>query len=225
MIQMFTHVTHVCCVSFHILSKAASSGGPSLWRMWYTECLQSELNETSFVGHTGRKGNRKYHVAMPTRSQRSLGEIKLFLTLKSNFKKCVHLLFYFVQYLRSCGICTTDTCYRDKGGGYNHNMAGVHTQRPHSLHGCFRVFCLVSHSVFVRIRRVRLSVNVLNSCELLLDVGKTTVLNLNMALVQGLLRRPTPSPTPTTAPPPQRRSHKQCERNRRGGSSKVSGLG
>ncbi len=51
------------------------------------------------------------------------------------------------------------------------------------------------------------------SCEFLLDVGRTIFLELNFTHAEelrdlGLLRRPTTSPTPTTASRPQRRHHK-----------------
>ncbi len=54
------------------------------------------------------------------------------------------------------------------------------------------------------------------SREFLLDVGRTTFLELNFAHAEelrdlGLLRRPTTSPTPTTASRPQRRRHKLRE--------------
>jgi len=51
------------------------------------------------------------------------------------------------------------------------------------------------------------------SHEFLLDVGRTTFLELNL----GLLRRPTPSPTPNTASRPQWRRHKRCERKQKRG--------
>ncbi len=60
------------------------------------------------------------------------------------------------------------------------------------------------------------------SREVLLDVGRTTFLELNSAHAEelrdlGLLRRPTPSPTPTTASRPQRRRYKRCERKQKRG--------
>ncbi len=60
------------------------------------------------------------------------------------------------------------------------------------------------------------------SREFLLDVGRTTFLELNSAHAEelrdlGLLRRPTPSPTPTTASRPQRRRYKRCERKQKRG--------
>ncbi len=60
------------------------------------------------------------------------------------------------------------------------------------------------------------------SREFLLDVGRTTFLELNSAHAEelrdlGLLRRPTPSPNPTTASRPQRRRYKRCERNQKRG--------
>ncbi len=60
------------------------------------------------------------------------------------------------------------------------------------------------------------------SREFLLDVGRTTFLELNSAHAEelrdlGLLRRPTPSPTPTTASHPQRRRYKRRERKQKRG--------
>ncbi len=60
------------------------------------------------------------------------------------------------------------------------------------------------------------------SHEFLLDVGRTTFLELNSAHAKelqdlGLLRRPTPSPTPTTASRPQRRRYKRRERKQKRG--------
>ncbi len=60
------------------------------------------------------------------------------------------------------------------------------------------------------------------SREFLLDVGRTTFLELNSAHAEelrdlGLLRRPTPSPTPTTASRPQRRRYKRRERKQKRG--------
>ncbi len=60
------------------------------------------------------------------------------------------------------------------------------------------------------------------SREFLLDVGRTTFLELNSVHAEelrdlGLLRRPTPSPTPTTASRPQRRRYKRCERKQKRG--------
>ncbi len=60
------------------------------------------------------------------------------------------------------------------------------------------------------------------SHEFLLDVGRTTFLELNFTHVEelrdlGLLRRPTTSPTPTTASRPQRRRHKRRERKQKRG--------
>ncbi len=60
------------------------------------------------------------------------------------------------------------------------------------------------------------------SREFLLDVGRTTFLELNSAHAEelrdlGLLRRPTPSPTPSTASRPQRRRYKRCERKQKRG--------
>ncbi len=60
------------------------------------------------------------------------------------------------------------------------------------------------------------------SREFLLDVGRTTFLELNSAHAEdlrdlGLLRRPTPSPTPTTASRPQRRRYKWHERKQKRG--------
>ncbi len=60
------------------------------------------------------------------------------------------------------------------------------------------------------------------SREFLLDVGRTTFLELNSAHAEelrdlGLLRRPTPSPTPTTASLPQRRRYKRRERKQKRG--------
>ncbi len=62
------------------------------------------------------------------------------------------------------------------------------------------------------------------SREFLLNVGRITFLELNFAHAEelrdlGLLRRPTPSPIPTTASRPQRRRYKQREKKRgkRGG--------
>ncbi len=58
------------------------------------------------------------------------------------------------------------------------------------------------------------------SREFLLDVGRTTFLELNSAHELrdlGLLRRPTPSPTPTTASRPQRRRYKRRERKQKRG--------
>ncbi len=60
------------------------------------------------------------------------------------------------------------------------------------------------------------------SCEFLLDVGRTTFLELNSAHAEelrdlGLLRRPTPSPTPTTASRPQRRRYTRRERKQKRG--------
>ncbi len=60
------------------------------------------------------------------------------------------------------------------------------------------------------------------SREFLLDVGRTTFLELNFAHAEelrdlGLLRRPTTSPTPTTASHPQRRRHKRRERKQKRG--------
>ncbi len=60
------------------------------------------------------------------------------------------------------------------------------------------------------------------SREILLDVGRTTFLELNSTHAEelrdlGLLRRPTPSPTPTTASRPQRRRYKLRERKQKRG--------
>ncbi len=58
------------------------------------------------------------------------------------------------------------------------------------------------------------------SHEFLLDVGRTTFLELNSAEELrdlGLLRRPTPSPTPATASRPQRRRYKRRERKQKRG--------
>ncbi len=60
------------------------------------------------------------------------------------------------------------------------------------------------------------------SREFLLDVGRTTFLELNSAHAGelrdlGLLRRPTPSPTPTTASRPQRRRYKRREKKQKRG--------
>ncbi len=60
------------------------------------------------------------------------------------------------------------------------------------------------------------------SREFLLDVGRTTFLELNSAHAKelrdlGLLWRPTPSPTPTTASRPQRRRYKRRERKQKRG--------
>ncbi len=60
------------------------------------------------------------------------------------------------------------------------------------------------------------------SHEFLLDVGKTTFLELNSVHAEelqdlGLLQRPTPSPTPTTASRPQRRRYKRRERKQKRG--------
>ncbi len=60
------------------------------------------------------------------------------------------------------------------------------------------------------------------SREFLLDVGRTTFLELNSAHAEelrdlGLLRRPTPSPTPTTASRPQWRRYKRRERKQKRG--------
>ncbi len=62
------------------------------------------------------------------------------------------------------------------------------------------------------------------SREFLLDVGRTTFLELNFAHAEelrdlGLLRRPTTSPTPTTASRPQRRRHKRREKKQKRGKS------
>ncbi len=58
------------------------------------------------------------------------------------------------------------------------------------------------------------------SREFLLDVSRTTFLELNSAHAEelrdlGLLRRPTPSTTPTTASRPQRRRYKRHERKQK----------
>ncbi len=60
------------------------------------------------------------------------------------------------------------------------------------------------------------------SREFLLDVGRTTFLELNSAHAEelrdlGLLRRPTSSPTSTTASRPQRRRYKRRERKQKRG--------
>ncbi len=60
------------------------------------------------------------------------------------------------------------------------------------------------------------------SREFLLDVGRTTFLELNSTHAEelrdlGLLRRPTLSPTPTTASRPQRRRYKRRERKQKRG--------
>ncbi len=60
------------------------------------------------------------------------------------------------------------------------------------------------------------------SLEFLLDVGRTTFLELNSVHAEelrdlGLLWRPTPSPTHTTASRPQRRRYKRCERKQKRG--------
>ncbi len=60
------------------------------------------------------------------------------------------------------------------------------------------------------------------SREFLLDVGRTTFLELNSTHAEelrdlGLLRRPTPSPTPITASRPQRRHYKRRERKQKRG--------
>ncbi len=58
------------------------------------------------------------------------------------------------------------------------------------------------------------------SREFLHDIGRTTLLELNFAHAEelrdlGLIRRPTTSPTPTTASCPQRRRHKRRERKQK----------
>ncbi len=60
------------------------------------------------------------------------------------------------------------------------------------------------------------------SREFLLDVGRTTFLELNSVHAEelrdlGLLRRPTPSPTPTTASRPQQRRYMRRERKQKRG--------
>ncbi len=60
------------------------------------------------------------------------------------------------------------------------------------------------------------------SREFLLDVGRITFLEINSTHAEvlrdlGLLRRPTPSPTPTTASHPQRRRYKRHERKQKMG--------
>ncbi len=60
------------------------------------------------------------------------------------------------------------------------------------------------------------------SREFLLDIGRTTFLELNFAHAEelrdlGLLQRPTTSPTPTTASRPQRRRHKRRGRKQKRG--------
>ncbi len=65
------------------------------------------------------------------------------------------------------------------------------------------------------------------SREFLLDVGRTTLLELNPTHAEelrdlGLLRRPTPSPTPTTASRPERRRYKRRERKQKRGKQKCS---
>ncbi len=60
------------------------------------------------------------------------------------------------------------------------------------------------------------------SREFLLDVGRTTFLELNSVHAEelrdlGLLQRPTPSPTPTTASRPERRRYKRHERKQKRG--------
>ncbi len=60
------------------------------------------------------------------------------------------------------------------------------------------------------------------SREFLLDVSRITFLEINSAHAEvlwdlGLLRRPTPSPTPTTASRPQRRRYKRHERKQKRG--------
>ncbi len=60
------------------------------------------------------------------------------------------------------------------------------------------------------------------SREFQLDVGRITFLELNSAHAEelrdlGLLRRPIPSPTPTTASRPQRRRYKRRERKQKRG--------
>ncbi len=65
------------------------------------------------------------------------------------------------------------------------------------------------------------------SREFLLDVGRTTFLDLNFAHAEelrdlGLLQRPTTSSTPTTASRPQRRRHKRRERKQK--RSKRGGI-
>ncbi len=84
---------------------------------------------------------------------------------------------------------------------------------------CFRVSYLVSRSVFVQFCTV---LKCAYSPEILLDVGRTTFLELNFAHAEelrdlGLLRRPTTSPTPTTASRPQRRRHKRRQRKQKTG--------
>ncbi len=98
------------------------------------------------------------------------------------------------------------------------------TQRLLSLptERCFRVFCLVSRNVFCT-SSSRLPVfKRTYSREFLLDFGRTTFLALNSAHAKelwdlGLLRRPTPSPTPTTAFRLQRRRYKRRERTQKRG--------
>ncbi len=71
-------------------------------------------------------------------------------------------------------------------------------------------FCTSSSRLFVLKRAY--------SREFLLDVGRTTFLELlNFLRDLGLLRRPTTSPTPTTASRPQRRRHKRRERKQKRG--------
>ncbi|XP_059409353.1 uncharacterized protein LOC132143242 [Carassius carassius] len=58
------------------------------------------------------------------------------------------------------------------------------------------------------------------SCDFLLDVSRTTFLELNSAHAEdlwdlGLLRWPSPSTTPTAVSCPQRRCHKRCERKQK----------
>ncbi len=90
----------------------------------------------------------------------------------------------------------------------------MHNYATHILSCESQCFCTSSSRLSVLKRAY--------SCEFLLDVGRTTFLELNFAHAEelrdlGLLRRPTTSPTPTTASRPQRRRHKRCERTQKRG--------
>ncbi len=87
---------------------------------------------------------------------------------------------------------------------------------------CFRVFLSFKSQSFCT-SSSRLPVfKRAYSREFLLDVGRITFLEINSAHAEvlrdlGLLRRPTPSPTPTTASRPQWRRYKRRERKQKRG--------
>ncbi len=106
-----------------------------------------------------------------------------------------------------------------QNGGAHNRRSGFSLSPGRMVFSCFlscklQCFCTYSSRLPVFKRTY--------SREFLLDVGRTTFLELNSAHAEelrdlGLLWRPTPSPTPTTASRPQRRRYKRRERKQKRG--------